>query len=188
MENEFYKEKYTSQESLPEKVQYSEFEDCLFQNIDFKEFDLSHTRFIDCVFKSCDLSNVQIRNARFLSPRFENCKLIGLDWPQLDDFLNPHFDACMMSFSNFTGLKLKKTSIKNCILHDADFLQSDFSESIFSGSDLLNARFEETNISKSNFMGAINYQINPITNRVKGAKFSLSEAIGLLTGFDIIIE
>jgi len=188
METEFYKKKFTSPDELPQSLKNLEFEDCTFSNIDFKSFQFSHARFIDCSFNYCDLSNVKLTNCRFLSPKFENSKLIGIDWIQVDDLINPNFDTCMMSFSNFSGLKLKKTIFKNCILTDADFLQADFSESLFSGSDLLNARFEETNIMKANFIGALNYQINPVTNKVKGARFSLAEVVGLLTGFDIKIE
>jgi fluoroquinolone resistance protein len=56
--------------------------------------------------------------------------------------------------------------------------------------------FKSENFSGKNLEGrvfasctlAVRYNIDPQTNKIKKAKFSLPEAIGLLRGFDVIIE
>ncbi len=85
------------------------------------------------------------------------------------------------------GMKLKKSILSNCILKEVDFYQADLTECDLRFSDLQEARFQETILKKANFQQAFNYQIDPITNKVRGARFNLPEAIGLLTGLGIII-
>ena len=48
--------------------------------------------------------------------------------------------------------------------------------------------FHNSNLCKANFIGAINYSINPLTNSLKQAKFSKPEVLALLEHFEIIIE
>ena len=53
-------------------------------------------------------------------------------------------------------------------------------ESNFRDSDFTKAHFDATNLIKSDFRGAINYLIDPIGNKIRGARFSLPEAQGPL--------
>jgi len=62
-------------------------------------------------------------------------------------------------------------------LIDANFDEVDLTGTIFHNSDL----------SKADFSNASNYDIDPKTNKIKKAKFSLPEALQLLRGFDITI-
>ncbi len=166
--NEYLDQKYTGRESLPKSFRDVSFEGCTFSDCDFKELDLAHSRFLDCTFKTCDLSNVNLGNARLRDVTFENCKLLGVVWTKLDDLTNPTF--------------------KSSILHDADFAQADLSECDFSESDFLNARFDDTTLLKADFQTAFNYLIDPLRNKVRGAKFSLPEAVGLLKGLGVVIN
>ena len=102
--------------------------------------------------------------------------------------MNPKFEDSNLSYGNFIGLKMKKNIFSNCILNDVDFSQTDLSESDFKGSDLLNTRFHDTTLLKANFQGAKNYQIDPILNKVRGAKFTMPEALGLLNGLGVVIS
>jgi len=188
MFKEFYQENFNSQMPLPFPLEECEFEQCQFVGVDFKNLNLSHARFIDCHFENCDLSNGQLNNTKFLSPLFSHCKMIGIDWNQSNDLINPQFIECILNYSSFAGMKLKKMSFKGSQLHDVDFTQADLSESNLDETDLLNTRFNSSILVKSSFVGAINYHINPLSNKIKGAKFSLPEAIGLLADFDVIIK
>ncbi len=185
--NEFIDQKFTNQENIPAAFSHSSFENCIFTGYDFKPHDLTHTRFIDCIFNSCDISNVNLSNARMRGVQFESCKLMGIQWPNLDDLVGPIFKNCNLSYSNFIGMKLKKSILSNCIMKEVDFYQADLTECDLSFSDLQEARFQETILIKANFQHAFNYQIDPITNKVRGAHFNLAEAIGLLTGLGIVI-
>ncbi len=173
-----------SQKSLVEHV----FESCIFTRCNLRDADLSKTRFISCKFIECDLSNVILRNSRIRDTDFSSCKLIGIQWVHLDDFVNPSFDQCILQYCNFVGLKLKKTKFFKSNLREADFSQADLAASDFRESDFSKARFSETNLSKSDFRGALNYIIDPVGNKVRGARFSLPQAEGLLAGLGVIID
>lgn len=164
------------------------FESCVFTRCNLSGADLSRTRFISCRFKDCDLSNVVLKNSRIRDTSFSSCKLIGIQWVHLDDLVNPSFDECILQYCNFVGLKLKKTKFFKCNLRDVDFSQADLSESDFNESDFSKARFHATTLIKSDFRGAVNYVIDPVGNKIRGARFSLPEAQGLLAGLGVIIS
>lgn len=78
---------------------------------------------------------------------------------------------------SFIGSKVKECYFTNTNLTEADFSNVDFFGTVFHNSDLY----------KADFSTALNYNIDPRTNNIKKAKFSLPEAVGLLRGFDINI-
>jgi uncharacterized protein YjbI with pentapeptide repeats len=187
METEFIDIKFTNRNELPESFSNVLFENCSFKGCDMKDVNFAHSRLVGCHFKNCDLSNVNLSNARFRDVHFEDCKMLGLKWGLLDDLTNPLFKRCNLRYGNLSGLKLRKSNFIECFLEEVDFAQSDISDCDFSGSDFLNARFDNTNMMKANFGKATNYQIDPIRNKVQGAKFSLPGAVGLLTGLGVDI-
>lgn len=162
-------------------------EDCTFRNCHGLGLDLSRAHVVGCRFETCDLSNAQVRMARLHETSFVGCKLLGLQWVHADDLRNPSFESCNLSLNNFTALRLKKTRLVQCNLREADFAQADLSESDFRGADLAGARFHQTTLLKADFRDAQGYIINPMDNKLKGAKFSMPEALGLLSGFGVVI-
>ncbi len=60
-------------------------------------------------------------------------------------------------------------------------------EADFRGADLSGTLFHNCDLSKADFSTAVNYNIDPGTNKIKKAKFSLFEVLGLLSVFDITI-
>lgn len=164
------------------------FENCTFTRCLFKETSFAKTHFVDCLFTSSDLSNLDLTEGKMREISFVSCKLFGLQWTQLNKLVNPSFKECKLDYANFLGLKLKKTVFYKCSLREVDFSEADLSECDFRESDFLNARFQNTTLIKSDFRSAINYLIDPVGNKVKGAYFSLPEAQGLLYGLGVIIE
>jgi uncharacterized protein YjbI with pentapeptide repeats len=69
-----------------------------------------------------------------------------------------------------------------------DFSDANLEKADFRGTDLEKSIFRNTDISGANFVGAKNYYISPQYNRLKGAKFSLPEAMSLLYGLEIVLE
>jgi uncharacterized protein YjbI with pentapeptide repeats len=68
--------------------------------------------------------------------------------------------------------------------------QSDFNEvtavnAIFEECDFLDCQFEQSNLMGADFTTAVNYQINPLKNQIKKAKFATSGLIGLVSDFGI---
>ena len=96
--------------------------------------------------------------------------------------------SCQLNFSSFYQLKIPKTQFINCKLEEVDFTESQLQEVIFDGSNLKNAIFEATNLEKSDFTSALHFSIDPDANRLKGAKFSKDNLIGLLHKYKISIE
>jgi uncharacterized protein YjbI with pentapeptide repeats len=99
-----------------------------------------------------------------------------------------NFESCDISYSVFNSLNLKELKLRNSKVHDVDFSESHLNGADFFKSDLKNSRFSSSKLENCNFQEAINYQIDPLENSIKGAKFSSPEALSLLKRFKIIID
>ena len=103
-------------------------------------------------------------------------------------FLMMKFKKCLIGTANFSALDLRNTSFYECVIRDTYFKESNLMGTDFGKSDLAGSTFHNANLSKANLMGAINYSINPLTNKLTKAKFSKPEVLSLLDHLDIIIE
>ncbi len=98
------------------------------------------------------------------------------------------FKKCMIKTSNFSALNLKNTSFQECIIRDTIFTDANLAGADFTGADLDGTTFHNSDLSYANFQGAINYSINPLTNKLVKAKFSKPEVLALLNHLGIIID
>jgi uncharacterized protein YjbI with pentapeptide repeats len=98
------------------------------------------------------------------------------------------FDGCTLDHSVFFRTKLKNTVFKNSSLQETDFAESDLTSALFDNCNLTQAVFDGTILEKADFRTSYGYSINPETNRIKKAKFSISGISGLLDRYDIEIE
>ena len=73
----------------------------------------------------------------------------------------------------------------DCSAVEVDFREADLSRADFSGTDLSNSLFSKTDLSGADFSQARNYHLDPGQNKLKGAKFSLPEAMSLLYAMEI---
>ena len=83
---------------------------------------------------------------------------------------------------------MKKTEFTECSLQETSFVDADLSGAVFHNCDLSQAVFQNTNLEKADLRTAENYSINPETNKIKKAKFSLTGIRGLLDAYDIEIS
>ncbi len=135
------------------------YEQCCFIQCNFNSADLSGVRFVNCRFEGCDFSLAKLKNSSLQEVKFVNCKLLGVQFSDCRKFmLELDFDSCILKLSLFSGLKLKNTRFRNCDMQETDF------------------------------RAAFNYSINPETNRLGKAKFSIPGVTGLLDTYGIIIE
>lgn len=111
--------------------------------------------------------------------RFETCNTL---------IFSVSFADCLLDYSSFYQLKLKKTPFLRCHLKEVDFTEADLSEVNFPNCNLMDALFDRTNLEKANFSTAQNYRIDPNTNNIKKAKFSLDGLPGLLATYNIEIR
>lgn len=168
----------------------SEFHDCRFASCSFAESVFLSCRFVACVFEECDLSLVQVTGSSFSACRFVDSRVIGVDWTRADwsgvSLGQPiGFERCALSHSTFIGLSLSGIQIKDCVAADVDFREATLSKADFSNSDLDQSLFVNTDLSQADLCTARNYHIVPEQNILKGARFSLPEAMSLLFNMDI---
>ena len=170
-------------------LEMGEYDDCSFSNCVFSNADLSGRIFTDCRFENCDLSNAVLKGTAFRNVRFAQSKLLGLRFDECNGFsLSFDFSGCLLNFSSFYKLKLPKTRFLDCKLVEVDFVESDLGLAVFKDCDLAGAVFENTKLEGADFRSAVNFSIDPTTNRLKKAKFSTQNIAGLLDKFQIIVE
>lgn len=174
------------------RIESSSFYECNFDNCSFAETVFYNCRFVDCTFESCDLSLIQITSTVLSGVRFESSRLIGIDWTQADwnaiSLGDPvRFTKCIISHSTFIGINLRKIKITDTTAKNVDFREVDLSCVDFAGTNLTDSMFANTNLSEADLTKARNYTIAPEKNNLKGARFSLPEAMSLLFNLDIVL-
>jgi fluoroquinolone resistance protein len=171
-------------------INASEFHGCIFRRCSFVESVFHRCRFVECTFIQSDLSLVQVPGSVFSAVCFEASRVIGVNWAQADwsgtqlgEPLGFHESA--IRHATFIGLDLKRIQIKDCVATEADFREADLSGADFSGTDLSGSLFLNTTLRGADLSSARNYTIAPRQNDLRGAKFSLPEAMSLLHNLDI---
>jgi len=166
-----------------------EYENCVFSNCNLAESDLSEYKFIDCEFQNCNLSLVKLNKTTLQDIQFKSCKMLGIRFDTCNSFgIAFHFDGCQLNHSSFYKLKIAKTRFLNSQLVECDFTECELTGSIFSGSNLAQSAFDHSILQKADFRTAVNYSIDPESNQLKRAKFSIHGIAGLLDKYEIEIE
>jgi fluoroquinolone resistance protein len=180
---------FEDQNFAEQHLPQGKYSDCIFKNCSLVGVDLSLFAFVDCQFQGCLFSTTKLDQTAFREVKFVDCKLLGLHFEDCNDFLFAvTFENCDLSMSSFFQGKLKGTKFQHCNLYEVDFSEADLNEAIFDHSDLQRAIFKQSNLEKADFRKARNYHLNPELNRIKKAKFSAPEVLGLLQHYDILIE
>lgn len=186
--NSFYEKTFSNITLEKEVVKNIEFEDCRFKNCSFVDCTFIKCKFIGCKFDSCGISAVIPTDSTFVDVKFSNGKTIGFDWTKAQRVANVNFENCQINYSNFRMLKLQKIKMIACEAKEVDFTNSDFTEGVFTGTDFERSIFSKTILTKADFVGAKNYYIDVRNNSIKNARFSLPEALSLISSLEVIIE
>lgn len=165
-----------------------EFEKCTFEKCSFVQTAFVKCKFIDCLFQGCMLSAVDMKGCVFLETAFENSKIMGIQWFKVEKVRAPRFEKCDMELCGFSHMNLKEIIMKNSVAKECNFMESDCTGGDFEGTDFQKSIFQQTNLTEASFKRAFNYAIDFNANTLKKAKFSLPEAVSLLSGLDIVIE
>ena len=180
---------FTKNDFKKQDLGIGEYEACTFHGCDFLATDLSGCRFIDCQFTTCDLSNAKLHKTSLQDVQFSNCKMIGLAFDTCNAFnFSANFKACILNHSVFFKMKLNRVNFIECQLQDVDFAQAEMIGTSLHKCQLLNANFDHTNIEKADFRDALDFSIDPESNKIKGARFSASSLHGLLDKYQLVIE
>lgn len=180
----FTKVDYTAQQ-LP----MGKYDNCTFRNCNFAKADLAASVFAECIFEQCDLSMANVTETAFRDVTFKECKLMGVKWQDCHNILlSFHFEDCDLNFSSFFRLTIKHTNFVNCTLEEVEFAEADLSHAVFDNCDMRRSNFEGTVLEKADLRTAYHFSIDPEGNRLKKAKFSRANLMGLLDKYAIIIE
>lgn len=180
IENVF--ERWTAAEIAPQQ----ELEQCRFVACDFSGADLTNKRFIDCLFERCNLSLATLAGTGLQHVTFSECKLSGVQFSACRDLLfEVNFAHCQLPYASFHGKRMRGTHFAHCVLTEVDFGYADLTEAIFQECNLTGALFERTQLTAADFTTAAGFLIDPETNPIKKARFSLAGLPGLLNKYDI---
>ena len=188
--NEHYTSDMTFDAALlaEQPIERGVFEECHFTGCDFSGHDFSGNTFIDTTFSQCNLSLVPLMQTGFRDVEFSHCKMLGLRFDTCDRFgISFSFDHCQLDHSSFYQIQLKKNLFRSTRLVEADFTESDLTEALFDDCDLSGALFSRSILVKADLRTSTGYTIDPESNNLKKAKFSLSGIPGLLYKYGIEI-
>jgi uncharacterized protein YjbI with pentapeptide repeats len=165
------------------------FENCKFISSDLSYADLSGMVFIDCYFEDCNLWLIKLSETSLQNIQFKDCKLSGADFSKSQDFLfEVSFDNCILDNAIFYKKKNKGAKFTDCSMVETDFTEADLTDVQFNNCNLNRAFFERTNLKNADFRTSFNFIIDPDTNNLKKARFSVHGLPGLLAKYDIRIE
>ncbi len=157
------------------------YEDQHFLKESFKDADLRGKIFRNCRFERCSFNNVKFEGCRFQEVHFEDCKIVGGDFTRIDQmFLTLSCKKCLIHTCNFSDLNLKNTSFSGSTIRETHFSHVNLTGSDFQDCDLQGSIFHQSDLSRANLINAVNFSINPLSNKLKGTKFSRETASALL--------
>jgi uncharacterized protein YjbI with pentapeptide repeats len=190
--DEFLERQFTGIDLARGTMNAKTFEGCTFSACNFTELALTQCKFVECEFKGCNLSLLRVQSSRFRSVVLEECKAVGInwtsaDWPRSLSMAQLKFHKCILNDSSFFGLFLGECVFDSCKARDVDFREANLTDARCSFTDFGGALFGKTNLSGADFSDAIDYDIDIFDNRIKGAKFSRSEAVRLLRSLEIVL-
>jgi len=166
----------------------SEFFACEFLGLDLSSSSFNNSRLLDCKFSKCNLSNISLLGSTLRGTVVFDSKVLGVNFSNCNSLSNLSFERSILDFCSFQSIDLPKIIIKDSSLKEVDMSEGSFVSANFSGSDLSKTFFSKSDLSKSDFRGAKNYFVDPQFTNIKKAKFSMPEAMSLLSSLDIAVE
>jgi uncharacterized protein YjbI with pentapeptide repeats len=85
-------------------------------------------------------------------------------------------------------MKLKDYHFDGCNLEGSYFEECNLEGASFVGCDLEGASFKKNILKKADFRETLNLRINILDNTLKGAKFSYTDAVSLLSEIGLILD
>lgn len=170
-----------------------EFIDCKFINCTFDTCKINFCKFNGCSFVKCTVISLKSEYSAAQFAEFENCNLIGVNWSKLlpdKRFAEPvkSFQNCRLKYNHFTRMNLLRFDFSDTEITDSMFAECTLTESNFKGCILNKTEFFQCDLKKSDFREASGYQIDVMTNKLKGARFSFPEVVNLLNSLEIKID
>lgn len=165
------------------------YEDCVFSGCNFQEAILTSFVFVDCKFESCNLSMVRVDGSVFRDVTFNECKLVGTDFESCNSFgFSIVFTRSVLNYASMQGMDLRNCKFSDCTMNGVNLSRAQMTGLKLNGCDFESAIFNQTILESADLRSSTNYSIRPEKNRLKNARFSMPEVLGLLNHCPIIIE
>jgi fluoroquinolone resistance protein len=166
-----------------------EFYRCDFKGCDFTEAELAGSVFEDCSFHECNLSNPKVAGARLIKAEFFDCKVVGINFYHFDQLLfDSRFTGSRIQNCNFSELKMKRASFLDCRIDECDFEDAFLVEAKFDDSVFRETLFHGCDLERASFLEASGYAIDPRTNKVRKAVFSVPDVLSLVECLGVVIK
>ncbi|QZT38133.1 pentapeptide repeat-containing protein [Halosquirtibacter xylanolyticus] len=162
--------------------------DCVFKQVDIKASDIKGYEFEDCEFIGCDFSMVDLTGVAFRTVTFKECLMQGVAFNAANPFLlSMTFDHCRLDQSVFLDMDLRSCHFKYSQFKHGILESCKLQKVAFDETELEQTLFYRCDLSQADFRTAINLSFDPDNNKMKGAKFSIQTALGLLAKYQIKI-
>ena len=170
-------------------IKYKNFENCVFHNCDFTACHFQTVAFIDCTFLNCNFKDAKINHVSLRDVWFTGCNLTNVNFAMTDQVIYEfNFKDCLLDYTKFYALKLRKMQFINCSLIATDFMGCNLTEALFDNCNLRRAVFIDTIAHKADFSTSYDYTIDPEKNKLKKAVFAAEGLKGLLEKYDLLIK
>lgn len=169
------------------------FDDCEFKKCVFEDIRLNRCTFNSCRFTDCDIISLKAKDSQISFAEFSKCNLIGVHWNELilkKKILEPirKVSNCFFKYNTFLNMSFVRFDFSNNTIQESVFDQCNLRESDFNGCRLEGTQYLNCNLQKADFRGTIGYQIDIMTSKLTGARFSFPDVINLLNGLGIKID
>jgi len=164
------------------------FERCKFAATRLAGADLAGCRFVDCKFDDADLSGAAVHKVVLQGTELRDCKLLGVDFTHAARLTAVVFERCVLDHCAFDGMDLRRLVLRDSRAREALFSGADLSDAVLGGTDLTGARFGRTNLGGADLRRATGYVLDPLDNRLRGARVTLPEGASLLASLGIVVE
>lgn len=132
---------------------------------------------------------MKLAGAALQQVRFVECKLLGVDLSVCSEMLfSVGFERCVMDHAVLSGRRMRGTRFIQCTMRGVDLERADLEAAVLDRCDLRDAVFERTTLRDADLTTVIDHRIDPTRNDLKGARFSVEGALGLLAGSGIVVE
>ena len=174
-------------------VENMRFSDCVFNGCRAENVTFRNCSFLDCVFNDCAVRNIRSDVSVLRGAEFLHCRLFGLNFAELGGggpFDQPLYrlERCELRYCYFINMELRRFGFSSSSMTDCEFSSCDLQGRDLSGCDLSGAVFTGCDLRECDFRGAAGYSVDITSNKLKGAAFSLPEAVRLLGGLGIKVE
>lgn len=176
-----------------ETIRNTRFTECEFRDSIFSAAEIQNCALRGCRFVRCRIDSPRGRETSVTNAEFDGCFLSGVQWCEFVSgnryaslFLS--MEDSTVRYSNFTQMKLPRFDFSTVRFAESLFAECDLSGANFRTAVLDRTEFFRTDLTNADFRDASGYQIDILTCKVKGARFSFPEAMSLLGSLGVKID